>query len=154
MSAASSAYPTPDPATSLRLRACVVAFAILGLAAIWRERDSVMGLTVHIASFPVLIWIAWIGTYRSPSLHRLWGVVSLVASVALFAFLVVLAFTFFGSEGLRPSSSSRSPLNSLPMLLAAAQMPVLAYLLLFDRRVAAFRRQLVNRETASPKTYD
>jgi hypothetical protein len=154
MSAASTAYPTPDPATSLRLRACVLAFAIIGLSGIWKERDSIPGLIIHITSFPVLVWEAWIGTHRSPSLHRLWGVVSLVASVALFVLLVVIAFNFFGSEGLRPRSSSRSPLNPLPMLLAAAQMPVLAYLLLFDRRVAAFRRQLADRETASPKTYD
>lgn len=137
MNAATTPYPKPDLATSHRLRACVASFGLIGLAAIWRERDDIAGLIVHILTFPVLIWVAWIGAFRSPFLHRLWGGVCLVGSVAI---IVLLGL------GLSRLREFRFDQFSWVLVIGVIQMPILAYLLIFDRKISAYRRQLADRE--------
>ena len=140
-------FPKPDGPTRLRLRACVAGFGMIGLAAIWRQRDFPAGLVVHLLSFLVLIWLAWIGTHRSPFLHRLWGGVCLVVSLALLAFGAVIAVRLI-QGGLYPRPH-QSPPSLVPLVLGAIPIPILAYLFLFDRRVSAFRRQLMDRDSHS-----
>jgi hypothetical protein len=140
-------FPKPDAPTSIRLRACVAGFALIGLAAIWRERDDLAGLIIHGVSFPILIWVVWIGTHRSPFLHRLWGVVCLIVTFALVAFVVAIGFGLLSSHEQHHLSLSHPPPSWLPIILGGLPLPVLTYLLLFDRRVAAFRQQLADRET-------
>lgn len=129
-----------DGATTLRLRLCVACFAIIGLAAIWRERHDTMGLAFHILSYPVLVWVARIGVYRSPALHRLWGGVCFLGSVAIVVLLVLAVF------GVRDLRADRFPLG---LIVGLIQMPIVAYLLVFDRHIAHYRRQLSLRGSKS-----
>ena len=116
----------------------MVSFGLLGLAAIWRDREDLDGLIVQIVTFPVLIFVAWFGVYRSPFLHRLFGVVCLLVSVGVIALLVVWLF------GLR---ELRVDQISLYLVLSSIQMPILAYLLVFDRKISTYRRQLAAKDS-------
>ena len=129
-----------DRATTFRLRLCVACFAIVGLTAIWRERHDTTGLAIHILSYPVLVWVAWIGVYRSPGLHRLWGGVCFLGSVLI---VVLLALAVCGVRDLR---SDRFPFG---LTVGMIQMPIIAYLLVFDRHIADYRRQLSLRGSES-----
>lgn len=138
MNTATTQPPKLDLATSYRLKACMVSFGLLGLAAIWRDREDLDGLIVQIVTFPALIFVAWFGVYRSPFLHRLFGVVCLLVSVGVIALLVVWLF------GLR---EFRVDQISLYLVLSSIQMPILAYLLVFDRKISTYRRQLAAKDS-------
>lgn len=131
-------HPKPDLATHGRLIACVAALSSLALCEVLRARDGLAGLIFHALTFPFLVWLAWAGVYRSPQLHRLWGWVSLIASGIG---LVIVGAHWVRTGELSPPQHQLSILKFLPL-------PILAYLLLFDRRVAAFRRQLAESQRA------
>ncbi len=95
--------PKTDPAKCHRLWACAASLGLVGLVEIWRVRENIAGLAVHVLGFPVLIWIAWMGAHRSPFLHRLWGGVCLVGSVAM---LAMLTLGLFGLREFRPDQIS------------------------------------------------
>ena len=137
MNIATTPPPKTDLATSHRLRACIASLCIFGLAGVWRERNDAALLAVNALGFPVFVWIAWIGIYRSPFLHKLWGGACLVFSCALIVSLALelIGLRIFHADRLSPA-----------LVIGVVQMPILAYFLIFDERIAAYRRQLAGRQ--------
>ena len=129
--------PERDRPTTLRLRLCVAMIALIGLVTLFGDHRDLPTLIIHVLSFPVLLWVGWIGVYRGPALHRLWGIGCLVGSLAIVGILICIALGR-GPEHLR----ALPPLELLRLLIGSVPMPVLAYLFLFDRHVAAYRRQI------------
>jgi hypothetical protein len=78
-------------------------------------------------------WVAFVGVYRVPTLHYVWGWVCLIGSL-------VVAILIIGSvieNGQLPSA-----LPTLRVFVGLIALPTIGYLLVIDRRVRQYRRFL------------
>lgn len=87
-----------------------------------------LALFWKIVSAGLGIWVAWLGAFRGGSLQLMWGWSSLLVG---FAGLVFAALDWLGVT---------EPTKSMPLDVVA--MPVIGWLLVFDRDVARYRAHL------------
>jgi hypothetical protein len=125
-----------------RLRLAVVLLSLIAIAEVVGSSKYQGVFIYRLVAFPLEVWIAYFAVYRVPELHKAWGIMS-----SLGALLGLVVYVLFGVIAL---PKSMQDVRLIAIWLGIPPMPILAYLMLFDPQVAAYRRQLPKLKRSRP----